>query len=93
MHEPPSPSMSVEVAHAHRDRYGGYPVSYTFDTNDMNESSEMALGSRIDVEPAYSAAFDANDSVKRHAACDECRMCHATTCSTMPLNVIQGSAS
>ncbi|KIX06518.1 uncharacterized protein Z518_04494 [Rhinocladiella mackenziei CBS 650.93] len=48
-------------------RYGNYSVSNTFASNDLvPDLSESDI-------PAYSAAFDADPSAKRHAACDECR--------------------
>ncbi|KIX96981.1 uncharacterized protein Z520_07095 [Fonsecaea multimorphosa CBS 102226] len=47
--------------------YGSYPIARTFAATD---SVPELLDSEI---PAYSSAFDADPSVKRHSACDECR--------------------
>jgi len=67
--------MSLEVARDNIDRYGQFPLSGTFANNDhVLDLAEMDTS-----QPTYSAAFDANDGIKRHAACDECRMlceCH-----------------
>ena len=61
-------TMSVDVARENRSHYGDYPYAITFANNDnMADHPELT-------EPAYSAAFDPDDSIKRHAACDECRM-------------------
>lgn len=60
--------MSVGIARANVERYGNYPLSSTFASND----NVTDLGDTA--QPAYSAAFDPNDGIKRHAACDECRM-------------------
>lgn len=62
--------MSLEVARDNINRYGGYPLAGTFANND----DVLDLAETETSQPAYSAAFDANDGIKRHAACDECRM-------------------
>jgi len=62
--------MSLDVARDNMDRYGGYPLADTFANND----DVLGLAATGTSQPAYSAAFDANDGTKRHAACDECRM-------------------
>ncbi|EXJ70549.1 uncharacterized protein A1O5_06619 [Cladophialophora psammophila CBS 110553] len=47
--------------------YGQYPIARTFAATDsVPELPESE-------DPAYSAAFDADPSVRRHSACDECR--------------------
>lgn len=47
--------------------YGNYAVANTFAVTDT-------VPDLPDYEiPAYSAAYDADPSAKRHAACDECR--------------------
>lgn len=58
-------TMSAAENHA---RYGNYPFAHTFSHNDDVPDLDDAA------QPTYSAAFDAADGVKRHAACDECRM-------------------
>ncbi|KIW35428.1 uncharacterized protein PV07_02125 [Cladophialophora immunda] len=47
--------------------YGQFPIARTFAATD---SVPGLLDSEV---PAYSAAFDADPSAKRHSACDECR--------------------
>ena len=47
--------------------YGNYPVASTFS---MTDTVPDLPDSEI---PSYSAAYDADPSAKRHAACDECR--------------------
>lgn len=62
--------MPVDVAATHIRQYGSVPIAMTFTDNDRNPVPD-------DLEPTqatYSAAFDPNDGIKRHAACDECRM-------------------
>ncbi|KIW15184.1 hypothetical protein PV08_05229 [Exophiala spinifera] len=47
--------------------YGSYPVAKTFAvTDNVPDLAETEM-------PTYSAAFDADPTTKRHAACDECR--------------------
>ena len=59
--------MSLDAARDLMGRYGQIPLAGTFANNDnVTDLVETS-------EPAYSAAFDANDGTKRHAACDECR--------------------
>ena len=50
-------------------KYGAYQYAVTFQENDFMEDIK---GPEF-VDPAYDAAFDAEDAIKRHAACDECR--------------------
>lgn len=59
--------MSLDVARANMSRYGHYPSAMTFANND--NVADLADSTK----PAYSAAYDAQDGIKRHAACDECR--------------------
>ncbi|EXJ85437.1 hypothetical protein A1O1_05801 [Capronia coronata CBS 617.96] len=50
-----------------RKKFGEYPVAKVFATTDsVPDLAELET-------PAYSAAFDADPMVRRHAACDECR--------------------
>jgi len=60
--------MSLDIARYNISHYGGYPLAGTFANND--NVADLAGTS----QPAYSAAFDGTDGIKRHAACDECRM-------------------
>lgn len=62
--------MSVEVAASNIIRYGQYPMAMTFSNND----GVPDLTDSDSTRPAYSAAYDPSENVKRHAACDECRM-------------------
>lgn len=58
--------------------YGAYPVANTFAAND-------AVPDLPDSElPAYAAAFDADPSAKRHAACDECSICPESSAQSLP---------
>jgi len=67
------------------DAYGNYQSSNTFANNenvpDVNPSTQ-----------AYSAAHDADSNVKRHAACDDCRMLISLSYNVLA-DVPQGSAS
>lgn len=64
-----STAMPLDVAADHIRQFGSVPIAVTFTNNDdANRSGEPDT-----VQPAFSAAFDADDQVKRHAACDECR--------------------
>ncbi|KAI1610561.1 hypothetical protein EDD36DRAFT_444402 [Exophiala viscosa] len=47
--------------------YGNYPVASTFS---MTDTVPNLPDSEV---PSYNAAYDADPSAKRHAACDECR--------------------
>lgn len=60
--------MSVDVARDNIRRYGEYPLALSFANND-NVDSPGDL-----TQQAYSAAFDPEEGIRRHAACDECRM-------------------
>lgn len=65
-----TPDMPLDVAAGHIRQYGSVPIAMTFTDNDRTHATEDSES----VQAAYSAAFDPNDGVKRHAACDECRM-------------------
>ena len=69
--------MSVEVAANNMARYGSYPMAVTFSNNDGVPDFTENDSTR----PAYSAAYDPSENVKRHAACDECRMHSSLTVS------------
>lgn len=62
--------MPLDVAADQRRQYGSFPIAVTFTDNDRSPATEDSEP----VQAAYSAAFDPTDGVKRHAACDECRM-------------------
>ena len=62
--------MSVEVAASNMARFGQYPMAMTFSKTD----SVPDLVENGASQPMYSAAYDPSDNIKRHAACDECRM-------------------
>ncbi len=79
--------MSLDVARANIDRYGQFPVAGTFATNDSVIDRPEAS------EPAYSAAFDPDGGIRRHAACDECRMLPQRCLSRYRSDHLQESAS
>lgn len=56
--------MTMDVAIENVRRFGQYPFASTFANNDSVQDDVS--------QPAYSAAFDPDDGIKRHAACDEC---------------------
>lgn len=59
----------AEVAANLIETYGNYPIATQFASTDhVPDLPESEV-------PAYAAAFDVDPSVKRHAACDECRTC------------------
>lgn len=60
--------MSLDVARDNMGRYGEYPLAGTFAINDN------AVDLLETSQPAYSGAFDPSNDIRRHAACDECRM-------------------
>lgn len=62
--------MSVSVAAQNLTRYGQYPMALTFSHTD----GVPDLAESDSARPAYSAAYDPSENIKRHAACDECRM-------------------
>lgn len=67
--------MALDIALNNIGRYGQYPSAMTFANND--NVADLADSTK----PAYSAAFDAQDGIKRHAACDECRMQFQDVCA------------
>lgn len=69
-------SMPLDIATANMTQYGSYPIAVTFTDNDCSPVN----GDSEPMQAAYSAAFDPNDGVKRHAACDECRMLITLLC-------------
>lgn len=75
--------MSVDIARNNISRYGHYPSAMTFANND--HVADLADSTK----PAYSAAFDVQDGIKRHAACDECRMIFGKAFDTKRSNVLQ----
>lgn len=60
--------MSLDIAVNNLQRFGNYPTAMTFASNDKVDDPEVT-------DLKFSAAFDPTEHVKRHAACDECRMC------------------
>lgn len=79
--------MSVEAARNQIDRYGHFPLAMTFSSNDT-------VGNMADTsKPAYSAAFDAQVDIKRHAACDECRTIEYSTTPLIMSDSTQGNAN
>jgi hypothetical protein len=61
---------NAEMAATMLATYGSYPIASTFEATDSSpDLPECEM-------PAYSAAYDADPSAKRHAACDECRAHH-----------------
>lgn len=62
--------MPLDIATHHMQEYGSYPIARTFGENDRTSANEAPES----VQATYSAAFDPSDGIKRHAACDECRM-------------------
>lgn len=72
--------MPLDVAADNIRQYGSMPISMTFTDNDHAQESNDTEP----VQPVYSAAFDADNGLKRHAACDECRMLTITLCSVPP---------
>lgn len=57
-----------ETAAVSLSSYGPDPIATTF------AATDWVPGIGEPEMPAYSAAFDADVSVKRHAACDECSL-------------------